>query len=261
MKASSPQKCYYYFDESGSPEILGRKGINLVDTNKTSKVFMVGFIYTNNPRQIYESLKAIHDGIIEDEYLSSVPSIISTKRMFHANKDCAEVREKVYKTLAELDFGFQCIVARKDLSIFKSVYDLKTSNLYKDMVSKLMINRTHLNQKIDCYFSAMKNVVRKDIMEEAIRVAISDFSERLDVMVATDYRVLVQNASESFQLQAVDYMLWAVFQAYEHHNFRFFNIIKDKVELVVDLFDVRRNSSGEFYTKKNVLSLEKISPS
>ena len=50
MKEPRDEKMYYFFDESGSPEILGRKGVNLVNKGTTSKVFMVGFISTTSPR-------------------------------------------------------------------------------------------------------------------------------------------------------------------------------------------------------------------
>lgn len=52
MKEPSDEKMYYFFDESGSSEILGRKRVNLVNKGTTSKVFMVGFISTVNPRAI-----------------------------------------------------------------------------------------------------------------------------------------------------------------------------------------------------------------
>lgn len=180
--------------------------------------------------------------------------------MFHANKDCAEIRERVFKALHEIDFGFQCIVARKKLSIFKRRYDLKASELYKDLVSTLMKNRAHLNKEIDCYFSAMQNVVRRETMEDAIKNATERFSKAWGKEHDNNVRVIIQKSSELYALQAVDYVLWAVYQAFEHGEFRYYNYIKDKIDLVIDVFDFSSGTHGTYYTKKNSLTPEKLSP-
>lgn len=251
---------YYYFDEAGSPEILGRKGRNLVSEGKTSKIFIVGFVATSKPREINKAMQRIHDDIINDPYLASIPSMNSTKTMFHANKDCAEVREKVFKVLHDADLSFQCIVARKKLSIFRSRYNLVASDLYRDMVSRLLKNRLHLNSEIDCYFSSMQNVIWKESMEEAIAQAKEKFRKQWGKDHDNNIRVIIQKSSELYMLQAVDYMLWAVYQAYEHGDFRYLEFVKDKVELIVDVFDFKTSKYGTYYTKRNPISLEKISP-
>ena len=55
-------------------------------------------------------------------------------------------------------------------------------------------------------------------------------------------------------------MLWAVFQAYEHEDFRYIDFIKEKVKLIIDIFDFKNSPYGTYYSKKNAISLEKISP-
>ena len=260
MKEPRDEKMYYFFDESGSPEILGRKGVNLVNKGTTSKVFMVGFISTTSPRTINDALRTIHEEIKSDPYLDSIPSISSSKMMFHANKDCAEVRERVFKALHEIDFGFQCIVARKKLSIFRSRYDLKTTELYKDLVSRLMKNRAHLNKEIDCYFSSMQNVIRRETMEAARKEATERFANAWGKEHNNNVRVIIQKSSELYALQAVDYILWAVYQAFEHGEFRYYNYIRDKIDLIIDVFDFSSSIHGTYYSKKNPLTLEKMSP-
>lgn len=251
---------YYYFDEAGSPEILGRKGRNLVSEGKTSKVFIVGFIKTANPKEINKAMREIHNDIISDSYLASIPSMSSTKTMFHANKDCAEVREKVFKVLHESDFSFQCIVARKKLSIFRNRYNLVASELYRDLVSRLLKNRLHLNREIDCYFSSMQNVIWKESMEDAITQAKEQFRKQWGNNHNNNIRVIIQKSSELYTLQAVDYMLWAVYQAYEHGDFRYLEFVKDKIELIIDVFDFRTSKNGTYYNKRNEIKSEKISP-
>ena len=43
MEDESQSRIYFYFDESGDPNILGHHGINLLKEGKVSKTFSVGF--------------------------------------------------------------------------------------------------------------------------------------------------------------------------------------------------------------------------
>lgn len=234
--------------------------MNLVNKGTTSKVFMVGFISTVNPRAINDALRKIHDEIKVDQYLDSIPSISSSRMMFHANKDCAEVRERVFKALHEVDFGFQCIVARKKLSIFRNQYGLRPAELYKDLVSRFMKNRAHLNKEIDCYFSLMQNVVRCETMELAIKKATERFASAWGKEHDNSVRVIIQKSSELYSLQAVDYILWAVYQAFKHGKFRHYNYIRDKIDLIFDVFDFTSSIHGAYYSKKNPLTPKKMRP-
>ena len=92
MKETEQVKTYYYFDEAGDPQILGRKGVNLVAEGKASKAFMVGYLETKNPKSIREALLNLQKEIVSDDYLAMIPSVSdSTSKMFHAWMDCAEV--------------------------------------------------------------------------------------------------------------------------------------------------------------------------
>lgn len=98
-------KAYYFFDEAGDPQVLGRKGVNLIESGKASKVFMVGYLETKSSKEIRNALIKLQQEILADEYLSMIPSVAdSTAKMFHACMDCVEVREKVYKLLKTFDF-------------------------------------------------------------------------------------------------------------------------------------------------------------
>ncbi|MFA6857506.1 MAG: DUF3800 domain-containing protein [Treponema sp.] len=87
MQEAEDVKAYYYFDEAGDPQILARKGVNLVERGVSSKVFMAGYLETKNPSEISKALVQLREEISKDEYLTGIPSIKKTKRMFHANVD------------------------------------------------------------------------------------------------------------------------------------------------------------------------------
>lgn len=260
MKKTEDIKVYYFFDEAGDPQILGRKGINLVEQGKSSKVFMVGYLNIKEPKEFRKQLLQLQKEILADEYLKDVPSISkSTSVQFHACMDCSEVREKVYKFLKKQDFDFQCIVARKNLELFRKKFDLKKAKIYKYLVSKLLENRLHLYSEIDCYFSSMGSVVRQDNMQEAINDAIAAFKEKWKKDNTNNIKVIVQKSSEEPMLWAVDYVLWTIQRAYEKGEFRYYNFLKDKISLVIDIFDKDKYPKN-YYTQKNLLEEKKIDP-
>ncbi len=228
-------KIYYYFDEAGDPKILGRHGVNLIERGDASQYFMVGYLETSTPRTCSQALRDLHEKIRNDAYLAEVPSIASTNKAFHANKDCLEVRQEVFRLLKSLDIRFYCIIAKKEELKFRELFDLKDSNVYKYMVSHLLENRLNTADSIDCYFSTMGNIVRQDTMQEAINNAI-DASQNTQENHA-HIRVLIQRNSEEPLLQAADYLLWAVQRAFERGELRYYNFIKDKIELVYDVFE------------------------
>ena len=63
-------------------------------------------------------------------------------------------------------------------------------------------------------------------------------------------------------LQVVDYTNWAVQRAYEKGEMRYFNFLRDKYELIHDVFDKDKyKNGGNFYTRtKNSFEIKKASP-
>ena len=174
MKKTEQTKAYYFFDEAGDTTILGRKGVNLVESGLASKVFMVGYLET------------------------------------------------------------------------------------KYAVENLLENRLHLYSEIDCYFSSLGNVVRKDTMQSAINSAIERFKAKWNKENSSSIRIFIQQSKERPLLQASDYVLWTIQRAYEKGDFRYYNYLKEKICLVHDILDTRRLSSN-YYTPKNPLD-KKIDP-
>jgi hypothetical protein len=54
-------------------------------------------------------------------------------------------------------------------------------------------------------------------------------------------------------------MNWAVYRAFTRGEMRYFETVRDKVGLLVDLYDIK-NYPHNWYTKKNPFELNKITP-
>lgn len=257
MKDPTPGKAYYYIDESGDPRVVGRRGKNLLAQGSVSPVFMLGYLETTNPHEIGEALGRVREEIAKDEYLAGIPSLSSSKIAFHANKDATEVRERVFRALHTCSFKVFVVVARKDADRFRKRFDLKDARLYDYLVRQLLENRLHLYESIDVYFAEMGNIVRQHTMEAAINSARKRFSNKWGANHSNMIRILIQQSSQLPQLQAIDYVLWAVYQVYSRRNLRYYNYMADKISLVHDVFDTKRYPNN-YYTRKNPLTSEVV---
>lgn len=240
----------------GDPTILGRKGRNLLQEELVSPVFIFGYLETEKPKQITHTLNALRKEIMNDPYFHGIPSLSSTRHGFHANKECPEVRERVFRALQRLDLKVHMVVARKDLARFRKKFDLKAKRLYGYLVSKLFENRLHLYQEIDIYFAEMGNTVREQNMRAAIEQAMESFRRKWGRENENTIRCFIQPASNMPQLQAIDYMVWSVYRAYTAGEFRFYNFMRNRISLVLDIFD-EENYPNNYYTSKNPLTREK----
>jgi hypothetical protein len=259
MKEIQDVKKYFYVDESGDPTVLGRGGRDLLAEGTVSRTFMVGYVETQDPKTITKSLSGLRKELAEDEYLAEVPSMASTLRAFHANKDCAEVKERVFKLLRQMDFTTFAVVARKSEALFRKKFDFSNPKLYEYLVSKLFENRLHLYKRIDIYFAEMGNTVRERNMQSALEEAMQSFRRKWDRENESEIRVFIQSPSQIPMLQVADYALWTINRAYERGDFRYYRFLSERIALVQDIFDTK-NYPNTYYSPKRPLDPEKISP-
>src|SRR5437588_229562 len=76
-----------------------------------------------------------------------------------------------------------------------------------------------------------------------VRLAIS--KDKYKTGVTTTVSVHTSQPIQEPALQAVDYFNWAVQRAFERLEMRYFEFIREKIELVWDIFDFEKSSSRE----------------
>ena len=262
MKEMERKSTYFFVDESGDPNFYGKGGDIIVGQPGCSRILLVGFVRVDKPDPIRKSLAELHDHIAEDHYLKDIPSIRKTLKGFHAKDDCPEVRMMVYKTLAGQDFAAQVIVARKIERMFRSSYKGNRDKFYQDLVGRLFQNETHKARINNIVFSKRDNKIQQHAMRAAIEAGAERFKQKWDVDVSASLNIETLASSQDSMLQVVDYVNWAVQRAYERGEMRYFNFLRDKFELVCDVFD-RDNykNGGNFYDRKrNPFEIKKASP-
>jgi hypothetical protein len=54
-------------------------------------------------------------------------------------------------------------------------------------------------------------------------------------------------------------MNWSIYRAYTKGEFRYYDFIKEKISFICDIYDFDKYPKN-FYNKRNIFSLNKISP-
>ncbi|PIQ78693.1 MAG: hypothetical protein CO042_03260 [Parcubacteria group bacterium CG_4_9_14_0_2_um_filter_41_8] len=251
---------YFFVDEAGDPVFYNQKGQYIVGQEGCSKILLLGFIRIENPENMRKGILRLRDEIAQDKYLAGIPSIQKTLQSFHAKDDCPEVREKMFKFVAQLDFKAEFIVARKIEKIFKGKHKGKPNLFYDDLIIKLFENKLHGNEKNIIYFAVRGNKTRQEPLEEAVQTAINTFETKWGTSVNTIVEVRPQSPIGEPCLQVVDYMNWAVQRAFTKKEDRFLNFVADKISYLVDLYDFDKYPKNFYNRKSNQFSIQKISP-
>jgi len=259
MKKQQDKTTYFFVDEAGDPIFYDRKGNLIVGKGGCSKILLVGFIRTTNPGIIRKKLKNLRDRISKDEYLKEVSSIKKSLRAFHAKDDCLEVRQAVYKTLKDLDFKAEFIVARKIKSIFIKRHQRKENVFYDDLLAKLFQNKLHTSTKNKIYYAKRGNRVRQEPISSAIQTAVLTFEKKWKTKINSEIKIQAQILSGEPCLQVVDYMNWAMQRAFIKKEIRYFNFVREKISYLVDIYDFDKYPKN-FYNSKNPFEVNKISP-
>ncbi|MBI2410840.1 MAG: DUF3800 domain-containing protein [Candidatus Kerfeldbacteria bacterium] len=252
-------KQYFFVDEAGDSTFYNAKGEYIVGNEGCSKILLMGFIRTENPEQLRKAVLQLHDEIIKDEYLKSIPSIKKTALAFHAKDDCPEVREKMFKLIRELDFKAEFIVARKIEQVFLNKHNGKEHIFYDDLIIKLFERKLHTAEQNVIYFAVRGNKQRQEPIEDALQTAINVFEEKWGIQNNSEIVVFPQTPSGEPCLQITDYMNWAVQRAFHKGEDRYYKFVEEKVSFLCDVYDFD-SYPNNFYNRRNPFSLNKISP-
>jgi hypothetical protein len=253
---------YFFVDEAGDPTFFNRCGENIVGKDGCSKILILGFIRTNDPDELRNSMSNLHNEIDKDPFYEGVPSLEKTKICFHAKDDIPEIREKVYRKIATLNFKAEFFVARKIQALFLKRHLGKENLFYDDLISKLFENKLHKSEKNIIYFATRGSKTRQKPLEEAIQKATLTFEKKWGIKIDGQTKVLPQSPIGEPCLQIIDYMNWAVHRAFTKKEDRFYKFIEEKISYLVDVydFDNYKKNYGNYYNRKNKFDITKISP-
>ena len=256
MKNHTRKNAYYYVDEAGDPAFYNRRGEFIVGNDGCSKILMLGFIETEEPKVIRQELAKVRERVRTDPYLKDIPSVKKTLLHFHATDDCPEIRQEVYKCLSRVNFKAQFVVARKIEGVFRK-HNCNENKFYDALITKLFKNVLHRSENNIIYFSKRGSRNRQKPLENAIEHAKDSFERKFLIKIKSNTTIQSQIPSGEPCLQVIDYMNWAIYRVFVKREMRYFNFIRDKVSFIWDIYD--DNYPKNFYSKNNELDVKKIS--
>ncbi|MCC5612827.1 DUF3800 domain-containing protein [Nostoc sp. CHAB 5834] len=278
-----------FLDEAGDTTFYGKGKVPIIGQDGVSSCFILGMVKFKEPLQgIRERVVALQESVANDAYFADVPSIDKKKAkggyFFHATDDIPEVREKFFRFIHSIDCSFEAVVARKSVEHYAQQHHNKEEELYADLLSHLLKNKVHQDHRMVLTISQRGKTTRNTTLELALQAArrryvmsqnmknnkraakkiLYGFGEMmLESDLKADVVFNIQTPHTDPLLNVADYFCWAVQRVLEKGEVRYYNYLRDKISLVVDLYDPKagRGKWSNYYKPGNPLTTRnKISP-
>jgi hypothetical protein len=248
------------FYGEGKQIILGQEGVSLC--------FGIGIVKILRPLvEVRAEIIALQKQVENDPLLNTIPSVI--KRMnkggffFHACKDSPDVRTVFLHYLHNLPCEVEIVMARKIPSLFASKHHGQDDEFYADVLSHLIKGRLKRPRRLVLNIAERGSSTREKTLADALFKAIGRARKRLDTdELKSEVVFNIQKPSKEPLLNVADYFGWAVQRVFEKGETRFYDYLRDKIRLVVDLYDTANyEGNRNYYNQRNPLtSNNKIGP-
>lgn len=115
-------------------------------------------------------------------------------------------------------------------------------------------------------FARRGNSSRQKSLNDAVHLAATQFRESYKNTAEVEINIETNQPVQEPVLQAADYVMWAVQRAYEKSQMRYFEFLRDKIELVNDIYDFKKRKTGKhrkrhiYDRRKNPFHINEITP-
>jgi hypothetical protein len=259
MKKLSPESIFFFVDESGDPTFFDKRGNLIVNQPGCSPILILGMVEISDPGQIRQSIKELQIEIGSNPYFNGFLSIKKTIKAFHAKDDIPEVRYEFFKLISKMNIHASFIVARKIERVFRNSFHCRENDFYDHMITKLFSGKLHTHENNYIFFAKRGSRDRQTPLENAIKKSISEFESRWKTKVDSHIFIQAQSPVGEPCLSVIDYLNWAVYRAFVRGEMRYFESVRDKISLLVDLYDTKKYPEN-WYNKKNPFDAKKITP-
>jgi len=202
---------YIFLDESGDLGFNFRK-------RKTSKVFVVTCLFTENKKPIEKIVRKTHSELKKKH-----------KRRFgilHAVKEKPITRQRLLKRLNEKDCSIMTIYLNKK-RVYTKLQEEKAV-LY-NYVANILLDRIYSKKLVPTgkkvELIASKRETNKFLNENFKNYLNNQMRNRHKIEVS----IQIRTPSEEKTLQAADFVSWAIFRKYEYGDDSYYHIIKNKI--------------------------------
>lgn len=250
-----------YVEEAGDTTFYGKGGIPVVGGDGVSKMFMLGMLKPKTElRVLRQQIIDLQDSILADPYFAGIASIEKRKLkggfFLHAKDDVPEIRLKVFELISSMECRFEAVVARKDYGIYSRKHNSNEDEFYADIMSHLLKSKLKRDSKLILTVAERGKSTRNVVLERALDIASDRFRRNHKLEPTRDLiNFDVQTPKTEPILVIVDYLNWSIQRLFEKGETRFYDSVKDKIKLVIDLYDTAHYEKwGNYYNPERPLS-------
>lgn len=247
----------------GDTTFYGKNRRPLIGTEGVSLSFGLGMVkFKGDLNTIRQEVCDLQTAVEDDALLNTIPSVV--KRMgkqgffFHACKDTPDVRSVFLRYLRNLDCVAEIIVARKIPRLFETNHRSKDEQFYADVLSHLIKNQMKKEETVVLNIAERGSSTRDKVLTEALTIATSRAKKKFGDEVKANIVFNVQTPHTEPLLNVADYLCWSVQRVFEKGETRYYDYLKDKIRLVVYLYDADKYKGWKNYydPKRNPLTSE-----
>ena len=200
---------------------------------------------TNDHLAVQQAVTEFRLKLLKDESLVETFSPAYSLNAFHAQTDYPAVRKLFFEWIRDypLEIKISVIVAEK----LKAYPQLQrdSTKLYATVAGQLLKRFLHTAEDIEVIFSrrdaSLKARERLNLVVDTLRIAYAKDHEMGPKTTVSYYHNPHYTHSG---LQIADYVAYAVFQAVEKDDRQWYEIIKDRVGYIQDIFNKKSYTRG-----------------
>lgn len=243
MKTDKDPKSYIFLDESGKPEVFSAKGTNLVQAGTASKFLVIAAVRTSDHLAVQQGVTECRLGMLKDSTLTQTFSPQYALNAFHAQTDYPIVRKKFYEWIRDnpSQLKTSVIVADK-LKAYRQL-QRDPGRFYATTAGQLLKRFLHIAEDVEVIFSrrdsSLKTRERLNLVIDTVRL---NFAQEHAFIPRTVVRYYHNPHYTHGGLQIADYIAYAVYQAFEHGKTEWYDIIKNRIGYIQDIFNKKSYS-------------------
>ena len=271
MSAETPaplEKVHRFLDEVGDTTFFGKGRVPILGQDGVSLCFGLGMVKFAAPvPEVRGQVEQLCRSVEADDYLNRIPSVVKRVQAggfyFHAKDDPPEVRERLFKWIRDTDCSLEMVMGRKIPALFARKHNGKDSEIYADLLSHLLKSKLRLGRRLVINIAERGKTTRNHVLELAMNKARERFTKKQDAAAISSEVVFnVQNPRTEPLLCVPDYLGWTVQRVFERGDTRYYDFVRERISLVVDLYDAEKyEGSRNYYTRRKPLTAEnKIGP-
>jgi hypothetical protein len=262
-------KTYHRFiDEAGDTTFYLKGKKNAIGSPGVSSSFIMGMVKISDPLdEVRAKITALQNSIAAEPFYQ-VPSVLKKTEnggyYLHATDDLPEVRKLFFDLINTIDCSLEAVVGRKSIELFETKHKGREEYFYADLLSHLLKNKFQKHEKLVLNIAEKGRSTKYHNLNLALLKAKERFTLKTEggKQIKTNVLFEVKKPSQEPLLNLADYLCWAVQRVFEKGEIRYYNLVKNKISLVVDLYDTANYQNwGNYYDKKKpLMASNKISP-